>query len=414
MKILLVTQHFPPERGAVRRLYEFATHFKQGGHEVTILTGMPNYPDGIIPDKYKGKFFFRENFEGLDICRSYVLPASNAQPKKRMLGFLTFLASSIINNFRIKGKYDLILASSPPVTSAVLGYVLSRLRRNKLVLEIRDLQPESGEQFGNLKKSLFTKIIRKVMKFVYKKADHIVCVTEGIANVLSSNGNGDGYEHKYTFRELSVIKSGVGNDFINSHSNGIRKKYGWEDKFLILFSGTLGWVRPLESIVESARLLADNKNYHFVFVGDGQKKASLDKLAKQYGLTNVSFVGLQPLEQIPFYLKAGDILVECLKEVPVAKTALPTKVFEYMAAGRPIIFGAQEGETSRMLDQAGGALTYSPSKPQELADIIQKIYEKKIDGEKLGKRYHEYVAANHSRDKWSTKYMDLLEKIGAK
>jgi colanic acid biosynthesis glycosyl transferase WcaI len=403
MRILLVTQHFPPERGAVRRLFEFASHFKDRGHDVTVLTAMPNYPDGVVPRKYKGKFYCREMMNGIDIRRSYVLPASNAQPKKRMIGFLTFLCSSIINSVRIKGKLDLILASSPPVTSAMIGFILSRLRRTKLVLEIRDLQPESGEQFGNLERSWFTRMIRKVMKMLYRKADHIVCVTEGIEDWMNSNG--------VARERLATIKSGVGYDFINSHSNGIRKKFGWEDKFLVIFSGTLGWVRPLETIIESARILADEKQYHFVFVGDGQKKSSLEKLARQYNLKNISFIGLQPLEEIPYYLKAGDVLVECLKEVPVARVALPTKIFEYMAAGRPIIFGAPEGETSRLLERAGGALTFSPSYPEQLANHIRALYSKEIDGDRLGQQYHDYVSNNHSRDKWASRYLGLLEEI---
>ncbi len=405
MRILLITQHFPPEKGAVRRLFEFANHFKDNGHDITVLTAMPNYPDGIIPPKYKGKFYHREIVNGIDIRRSYVLPASNAQPKKRMVGFITFLFSSLINSFRIRQKFDLILASSPPVTSALIGYLLSRIRRNKFVLEIRDLQPQSGEQFGNLKKSFFTRAVQKVMDFLYRKANHIVCVTDGIENVMR--------ELNIPQSNLTTIKSGVGNDFINSHSNGIRKKYGWEDKYLILFSGTLGWVRPLETIIESARLLADDRQYHFVFIGDGQKKNSLEKMAKQYNLNNISFIGLQPLQEIPYYLKAGDVLVECLKEVPVAKVALPTKVFEYMAAGRPIAFGAPEGETSRMLSRAGGALTFSPGNPEELARIIRDLYDRKIDGITLGRKYHEYVARNHSRDKWASRYLKLLEEVNA-
>ncbi|PKK83943.1 MAG: hypothetical protein CVT49_05825 [candidate division Zixibacteria bacterium HGW-Zixibacteria-1] len=403
MRILLITQHFPPERGAVRRLFEFAAHFKDNGHDVTVLTAMPNYPDGIVPPEYRGKFHHREVINGIDIRRSWVLPASNAQPKKRMIGFITFLTTAIINSFRIKGKFDLILASSPPVTSAVLGYVISRLRRTKLVLEIRDLQPESGEQFGNLNKSLFTGFIARVMKFLYRKADHIVCVTEGIEDWMSDNGVDRSH--------LTTIKSGVGYDFINSHSNGIRKKYGWENKYLIMFSGTLGWVRPLESIIESARLLSGEKQYHFVFVGDGQKKNSLEKLAKQYKLDNISFIGLQPLSQIPFYLKSGDVLVECLKEVPVAKVALPTKIFEYMAAGRPIAFGSFEGETTKLLEKAGGALTFSPRNPEQLAAIIRSLYKKEIDGDELGRKYHDYVSNFHSRDKWADRYMQLLETI---
>jgi colanic acid biosynthesis glycosyl transferase WcaI len=403
MRILLVTQHFPPERGAVRRLYDFARLFHNGGHDVTVLTAMPNYPDGVVPLKYRGKFHFREFVDGLDIRRSYVLPASNAEPKKRMLGFLTFMGSSIINSFRIKGKFDLVLASSPPVTSAVIGYLLSRLRKSKLVLEIRDLQPESGEQFGNLKKSLFTRSIRRIMRFLYRKADHVVCVTEGIEKWMLDNG--------IPSEQLTTIKSGVGFDFINSHSNGIRKKYGWEDKFLILFSGTLGWVRPLESIIESARILAGENHFHFVFIGDGQKKKSLEMLARKYNLDNISFIGLQPLEEIPFFLKAGDVLVECLKEVPVARVALPTKIFEYMAAGRPIIFGSSDGETSRLLTEAGGVLHYSPRRPEQLADTIRALYNNEIDGVELGQKYHEHVAQFHTREQWAKRYLRLLEKI---
>ncbi len=403
MRILLVTQHFPPEKGAVRRLFEFALFFKQQGHEVSVLTAMPNYPDGVVPLKYRRKFFVHETMKGIDVYRSFVLPASNAHPQRRMVGFITFLISSLINSFRIRGKFDLILASSPPVTSPLVGYILSRMRRAKLILEIRDLQPESGEQFGNLKKSIFTNLIRKLMRFLYRKADHIVCVTEGIEDWMRNIG--------IPSDRLATIKSGVGQDFLNSNSNGIRKKYGWEDKFLILFSGTLGWVRPLETIVESARLLADNKRYHFVFVGDGQKRKSLESLASQYKLKNISFIGLQPLEEIPYFLKAGDVLVECLKEVPVAKVALPTKIFEYMAAGKPILFGATQGETSKFLERAGGLLTYSAANPDQLAGLIRALSCKEINGEELGRKYHEYVTQFHTREIWAQRYLDLIGKI---
>ncbi len=403
MRILFVTQHFPPERGAVRRLYEFAEFFKENGHDVTILTAMPNYPDGIIPEKYQGKFYHREISNGLDIHRSYVLPASNAQPRKRMVGFLTFLCSSIINSFRIKGKFDVILASSPPVSSALIGYVLSRLRKCKLVLEIRDLQPEMSEQYGSLKKSFFTNMIRAVMSFIYKRAWRIVPVTEGLTNWMRTKGIPE--------NRLCTIKSGVGANFIHSHSNGIRKKYGWEDKYLILFCGTMGMVRTLEPIIESARILADEQQYHFVFVGDGQKKETYEALTKQYNLANISFVGLQPLKQIPYFLHAGDILVDCLKDVPFAQSVLPVKMFEYMAAGKPIVFGSTAKEATRFLDQAGGLLTFSVKAPEELVDIIRALYSEEINGSELGKRYHNYVRKHHSTKKWGSRYLNLLSGI---
>ncbi len=403
MKILFITQHFPPERGAVRRLYQFAEYFKENGHDVTILTAIPNYPDGIVPKKYRGKFYHREIQNGLDIHRSYVLPASNTQPKKRMLGFLTFLSSSLINSFKIKGKFDVILASSPPVTSALIGYILSKMRGSKFVLEIRDLQPEMGEQYGSLKKSLFTKAIRLIMDFLYKRAWKVVSVTEGLTDWMRAKGIPD--------NRLSTIKSGVGLDFIDSHSNGIRKKYGWEDKYLILFCGTMGAVRTLEPVIESARILANDKQYHFVFVGDGQKKETYEALVKQYNLTNISFVGLQPLQQIPYFLHAGDLLVDCLRDVPFAQSVLPVKMYEYMAAGKPIVFGSAAKEATRFLDQAGGLLTFPSNNPERLAELIRALYKREIDGSKLGKKYHEYVREHHSTKKWGQRYLELLNEI---
>ncbi len=403
MKILIVTQYFPPERGAVRRLFEFAKIFHRNGHEVTVLTAMPNYPDGKLPERYRGRFFVREKLDGLDVARSYVLPAANSQPTKRMVGFITFLISAFCNSFRLRGGYDLVLASSPPVTTAVLGYLVSRVRRSKFVLEIRDLQPESGVQFGNLDETLFTRAIRRVMNYLYRRADQIVCVTEGINEFLNSVG--------IPSEKLTTIKSGVGDDFIFGHANGIRKKYGWEDKFLVVYSGTLGWVRPLETIIETAKILSDQQEIHFVFVGDGQKREELERLTGRYSLSNVTFTGLQPLENIPYYLRAGDVLVECLKEVEVAKLAVPSKMYEYMASGKPIVIGCPEGEATTLLRQAGGALTFSASDPTRLAELLIELRAGSIDGGGLGKKYHEFIKSNHSRRMWAEKYLDLLQKM---
>jgi len=403
MRILIVTQYFPPERGAVRRLFEFARYFVQQGHDVSVLTATPNYPDGIVPDKYKGKFFFKEEMDGIKVHRSWVLPASNQQPGKRMIGFITFLLSSLINSFRLNSKYDLVLASTPPVTSPVIGWVLSKLKKSKFVIEVRDLQPESSEDFGNLNQSFFTSTIKKIIHSLYHRADSIVAVTDGIADYMSTLG--------IPKNNLTIVKSGVGTEFIDADSNGIRKKFGWEDKFLVLYSGTLGWVRPLETVVEAARQLADQPDIHFVFVGDGQKKTALQNMVRDYGLKNVSFTGVQPLETIPYFLKAGDVLVESLKEVPVARMAFPSKMFEYMASGRPIVYGALEGEALNELKIAGGALTYPSDSPDKLSDIILKLRTGQIDGKSYGDRYHNHVSKYHTRNRWADEYLKFIQNV---
>jgi glycosyltransferase involved in cell wall biosynthesis len=233
MRILIVTQHFPPERGAVRRLFEFARHFCQQGHEVSVLTAIPNYPDGIVPKQYRGSFLYCETMDGVKVYRSWVLPASNRFPGRRMIGFITFFITSLINSFRIKGDFDFVLASTPPVNTPVIGWILSKIRRARFIIEIRDLQPESSEDFGNLNRSLFTRGLKKMMHGLYRRAEKIVAATDGIGNYIKQIGIDP--------ERVVTIKSGFSREFVTADYNGIRKKFGWEDKFLVLYSGTLGW-----------------------------------------------------------------------------------------------------------------------------------------------------------------------------
>ncbi len=403
MNIVIITQHFPPERGAVRRLFEFARYFVRNGHSVSVLTAVPNYPDGVVPPKYRGKLFCYEEMDGVRVYRSWVLPASNYQPKKRMAGFLTFLVSALFSSRRIKGKVDLVIASSPPVTTPVIGMILSRIRRCKFVLEIRDLQPESSEDFGNLNRSLFTRGLKRMMHYLYRKADALVPVTDGIADYLRTIGLSN--------EKVMPVKSGVSHEFITADSNGIRRRFGLEEKFLVLYSGTLGWAHSLETFIEAARYLNDQPDIYFAFIGDGQKRGMLEGMVRDYGLKNVGFFGLQPLETIPYFLQAADVLVHSMKDVPVTKGSLPSKLFEYMASGKPIIYGSSGGEAIEELEKAGGALAFKADDPDRLCELILKLRSGEIDGKHLGRRYHEHVTRHHCREIWAERYLTLLNKV---
>jgi colanic acid biosynthesis glycosyl transferase WcaI len=402
MRVLIVTQYFPPERGAVRRLFEFGRYFVQQGHEVSVTTAMPNYPDGVVPPKYRGHFFYREEMEGVKVYRNWVLPASNRYPGRRMVGFLIFMLTTLINSFRIKGKFDVVIASTPPVTTPVIGWLIARMRRAKLIIEIRDLQPESSEDFGNLNRSFMTRRLKKFMHWLYGRADKIISVTDGIEDYLKTNHIAE--------NKVVTVKSGFSSEFVDAGYNGIRKKYGWEKKFLVLRAGTLGWAHALETVIEAARQLTDQPDICFVFVGDGQKRQALEGMVRDYGLKNVVFIGAQPLETIPYFLKASDVLVESLKEVPVTKGTFPAKLYEYMASGRPIVFGARDGEAVRELQKAGGALAFPTDSPERLAELILQLKSGQIDGERLGKRYMAHAAEHHRREIWAAKYLHELEE----
>ena len=403
MNILIITQHFPPERGAVRRLAEFSRHFVRNGLNVSVLTAMPNYPDGIVPEKYRGHFFYVEEIDGVKVYRSYVLPASNRFPGRRMIGFVIFMLTALINSLRIKGNFDLILASSPPVTTPVIGWFVSKLRRKPLIIEIRDLQPESSEEFGNLRSSFLTRMLKKLMHGLYRRADHVVTATDGITNYLQRIGLAPD--------RVTTIKSGVGSEFLQADSNGVRRRFGWENKFLVLYAGTLGWAHSLETVIEAARHLVDQPDIHFVFAGEGQKRQALEGMVRDYGLKNVTFIGLQSLETIPFFLKASDVLVESLKEVPITQGTFPCKLFEYMASGRPIIFGSRGGEAVRELEKAGGALWFPTDEPEKLSEIILKLKTGQIDGNRLGESYYVHVDRYHRREAWADRYLDVIKQF---
>ena len=157
--------------------------------------------------------------------------------------------------------------------------------------------------------------------------------------------------------------------------------------------------------------MADQPKIHFVFIGEGQKRDALENMVRDYGLKNVTFVGVQPLETIPYFLKSSDVLVDCLKEVSVARLAFPSKMFEYMASGRPIIFGSHYGEAIEELKIAGGALTYSSDSSEQLSDLIMQLKNGSIDGEKLGRDYHEHIKQYHRREIWAEQYFNIISNI---
>ena len=402
MKLLVVTQHFPPERGAVRRLFKFARFFVRQGHEVAVLTGIPNYPDGVVPAKYRHRFFYYEELDGVKIYRSWVLPASNRYPGKRMIGFITFLFTSLINSFRLRGPFDVVLASTPPVNTPVIGWLLSKLRRARFIIEVRDLQPESSEDFGNLNRSLFTRLLKRMMHGLYRRAERIVAATDGITEYLRTMG--------VPSDRVVTIKSGFSEEFMTADHNGIRKKFGWEEKFLILYSGTLGWAHSLETVIEAARQLTDQPDIQFIFVGEGEKRSALEGMVRDYGLKNVAFIGSQPLEVIPYFLKTSNVLIESLRDVPVTKGTFPAKLFEYMASGRPILFGSSGGEALRELEAAGGVLSFTTDDVPRLCELILKLRNGQIDGEALGRKYHCHAQQFHRRERWAAEYLAFLEQ----
>src|SRR4030042_5704831 len=312
MRILYLSQYFPPEAGATQtRACEMASNWILLGHSVTMLTEFPNHPSGIIPLEYKGKCYEISNNEGIDILRVWVKASPIKNFRNRMLFYLSYMFSAIISGlFLTNGKFDFLYATSPPLFVGGAALVLSYLKRTKLVFEVRDLWPESAVALGELLNPKAISWATKLEEACYRRSFQVVVVTHGIYNRLVQRG--------ISPEKLIVIPNGANIAMFGyepQSRENIRKELGLEGKFLAIYAGIHGLAHGLETILDTARFLQDYSNIHFLLIGDGPKKKEILSLAEEYNLPHLTLLPEKPREQIPGYLSAADIaLVPLTKE----------------------------------------------------------------------------------------------------
>ncbi len=276
MRILYLSQYFPPEAGATQtRAYEMAKAWVQLGHRVTILTEFPNHPSGIIPPTYKGKLFERSNLEGIEVIRVWVKASPIKNFRNRMLFYITYMINAVIAGiFLARGKYELLYASSPPLFVGGAAWTLSSLKRIPMVFEVRDLWPESAVALGELTNQRAVALATRLEEACYRKSIQVVVVTHGIYDRLAQRG--------IPTSKLCLIPNGANIDLFTFNPLGrerVRLELGMEDKFIAIYAGIHGLAQGLETILETARLLQNRTDIHILLIGDGPKKAELLSLA---------------------------------------------------------------------------------------------------------------------------------------
>jgi glycosyltransferase involved in cell wall biosynthesis len=304
-----------------------------------------------------------------------------------------------------QGKYDIIYATSPPLFVGGAALAVSYFRRIPLVFEVRDLWPESAVALGEITNQYAVNLATRLEEACYKRARAIVVVTRGIYERLVGRGIPE--------EKLIRIPNGANVDLFSFHANGrerIRRDLGLENKFIVIYAGIHGVAQGLEIIVEIARQLRDLVDIHFLFVGDGPKKAEIKKLANQYALLNLTFLDPHRREDIPDFLSAADLALVPLKNIDLFKGALPTKLFDAWACERPVLLNV-DGEARQVLERAGGGL-FAP--PENLLEIKKAILHLKNDSEKrkkMGKKGRAFTCQYYSRETLAKKLISLLEGI---
>ena len=403
MKILYISQYFLPEMGApAARVYELARHWSEMGHEVKVLTAFPNHPTGIIPEEYKGQVFRREQVEGIEVIRTWVFAAPNKGFTKRVGNYLSFPMSAILLGVPMIGACDVVIATSPQFFVAAAGYIASRFKRKPFIFEVRDLWPDSIAAVGAISNQFVLGILRSIEEFLYRRADKIVPVANSTKDILSKRGVPKSKIHIIpNGADIKLFKPGP-------KQNLIRKKYGIaNDEFVVSYIGTHGMAHGLETVLDAALDFRDNGCVRFLFVGEGAEKEKLINLAKSYTLSNVMFIDQQPRELMPYFYQASDVCLIPLIDKPLFSAVIPSKMFEIMSCGRPIVLGVR-GEAHTLLKRANAGIAIEPENSNQLVKAVLSLYENSDLANSLGSNGRTFIEKYYSREKMSENYIKVL------
>lgn len=405
LDILFLTQYFPPESNApANRVYEFAKTWVEIGHRVQVLTGFPNHPRGVIHPGYRRKVFMREKMDGIEVMRTFTFAAANKGRIRRMVQFACFLVSAVVQGAFATKKCDLIVATSPQLLVALAGYLLSVLLRKPFVMEVRDIWPEAILAVGLMKPGPLITMLEKIERFLYRRAQAIVVVTEGFAEKIAAKG--------IPAEKIMVVPNAVDLRQFNvlEDKSEAKAEYDLGDKFLVSYVGTHGMAHNLSTVIEVAERLQNRADIHFLFVGDGAERERIKALAEEKGLRNVTLLGQQPRHLVPRFIGMSDVCLVPLRNTPLFHSTIPSKIYEIFACGVPLIIGV-DGEARRLVEKARGGVFVEPESVDQMEASILRLYLSAQLRAELGDNGHSFVRREYDRQRIAGNYHNHLMKV---
>ena len=409
MKILLIHQYFKESDvtgGA--RFNEMTRIWKEQGHEITVLAGDLDGQSSEKRAEYKKNFVTKKTQDGIEVFRCNVSESYNKSFLGRLWGYFSFVFSSTYAGlFKVKGKYDVILVTSPPLFVGITAYVLSVFKRTPFLFEVRDLWPESAIDTGILKNKVIIKFAYWFEKFIYRKAKVINVLTPAFYVKLTES---KGVSKEKLIEIPNAADFEMSDDLLaNFDYKQFRKNLDWEDKFVITYVGAHGVANGLHQINETAELLKDT-NVHFVLIGNGMKKEELKVQAESLGLTNVSYLDAMPKKEVLKYVLASDMGASVLIKNDTFKTVYSNKTFDYMSCKRPILM-AIDGVSRELVEQAKAGIFVEPENPQDFAAKIQYYMVNEDLKREQGENGYDYAKKYFDRNYLALKYLEELKKI---
>ena len=365
MRIVVLTQNFPPEVGATAaRLHRMTGNLAERGHSVTVITAMPNYPAGRIFDGYRGKVRMRDDVDGVRVIRTWAFPSKSSKFLPRFMSYASFTLSSLLLGIWGLGRQDIVFFDTPPLPLVPTGLAMGRITRARVIMNVSDIWPEMAIQLGYPIGRASLWILKRLESLGYRGADVVTATTE----IARERING-----RFPKVRTAVISNGADLNMFDPsrRSQEIRESLDVDQTdFLVGYFGLHGLFQGLEVVVEAAEKLRDNPTIKFVMAGDGPCKESITELAERKGLDNLRFIDLVDQEYVPSFLASCDVaLVPLAAEFPAT---MPSKVYEALASGVPVVISSG-CEGARLIDGGNAGRTFRPGDSKELADILAEL-----------------------------------------
>lgn len=415
MNIWVICQYYPPEIGAPSaRISGLAKSWISMGERVTVLTGIPNHPEGVVPPAYQNKpDFYEETLDGVPVRRHWLYVVPNKGKIKRVLNQVSFAWSVLKRNWKHQAERpDVIIASSPSFFCVASAWMLARRHGAKFVFEVRDLWPAIFLQMGILRRGFIYSVLEAMEMFLYRRADAIVTVTRSFARQISKRGIREG--------KIATIFNGVSDhdyeEAATPRTNGAVTKLRTQLQLspltkVVLYFGNHGEAQALTQVIDAARLLVKRTDVVFLFVGSGADKEKLISYAK--GVPNVQFLPAVKHAEAWAYYAMADINIVCLKNIPDFDMFIPSKMFEIMAASSCAV-GCLRGEGAEIMLESGSALTVPPEAPEELSHAITTLLDDPARRADMAEAGRAYVSKNFLHSLLATRYLGLLQQLTGK
>lgn len=408
MKITLVCQYFPPESNAPAvRTFEHARAWARDGHDVTVVTGFPHHPAGVVFPGYRGEWFRRESVEGVEVLRTWLYAAPNTGFARRVLSFVSFAVSAVVLGFLRGRRPQVVVGTSPQFFTAVAGYALSVLHRVPFVFELRDIWPDSAVELGAVRGRAVLRPVFALQRHLYRNARAVVMVSEGFRSHLEEAGVAP--------ERIAFVPNGIDPDFLDpagADAAALLRTLGWEGRFVVSYVGTHGMAHALDTVLDAAALLQGEDDVRFLLAGDGAERARLERRAAEMGLGNVAFLGQRPRDEVASVYLASRVSLVPLRDLPMFRKVLPSKLFELMGFGVPVICSVP-GEAAGLVARSGGGTVIPPEDPRALAAAILELRADPERRRAMGERGRAFVLREHLRPVLARRMAQVLARAVA-